>query len=414
MAASVIEYTGSFTVSEDTVVNAIALKTGLLRSSVATEEYVCSWDIYAQMPSTDAEGTYLIGTPEELAWFAGLVNGTLNGFGQNRSANARLTADISLSAHIWLGIGGNYLAYGSSVAYIGVFDGDGYTIGGLRFPESDCPGLFWSNGGVIKNVGLTGDDISIDDTNFGGICDVNIGTISNCYNECDISLSYSYSATSLKSNLGGICADNRNGGIIEYCYNTGTIVAESAGNVGGIAGANSGTVRYCYNSGTFTWRVNQAKCWGGIVGCLYEGGAISHCYNTGMLTMGGHVNIAYSDIGGWQGSSGGNCGTMTGWPVSGNAGTVTDSYYLKDISLKGDALDNVALMDLFRAYTSVHSNNSVSIGGWQSGSSSAKDNIDTDDIYYAFYDATNDQIIALKLEGEGGREQRGDRRGKPG
>ena len=41
---------------------------------------------------------YLIGSPGELFWFAGLVNGTLNdGTQKNEQAHARLTADITLN-----------------------------------------------------------------------------------------------------------------------------------------------------------------------------------------------------------------------------------------------------------------------------------------------------------------------------
>lgn len=41
---------------------------------------------------------YLIGSPGELFWFAGLVNGTLNdGIQKNAQAHARLTADITLN-----------------------------------------------------------------------------------------------------------------------------------------------------------------------------------------------------------------------------------------------------------------------------------------------------------------------------
>lgn len=141
---------------------------------------------------------------------------------------------------------------------------------------------------------------------------------------------------------------------------------------------------------------------------MQAGGTISHCYNTGMLKMGGHVDIAYSDIGGWVGGpSHNNCGTLAGWEETGGVtGTVTDSYYLKDISVTGAALDHVQLTDLFRAYPAQHFTwsgaiSNISLGGWQSYSSIT---LDPNGVYYAFYDVTNDQVIALQLEGEGSGE----------
>ena len=43
---------------------------------------------------------YQIGTAEELYWFAGLVNGTLPGGEKNASANAILTADITVNKDV--------------------------------------------------------------------------------------------------------------------------------------------------------------------------------------------------------------------------------------------------------------------------------------------------------------------------
>ena len=50
---------------------------------------------------TAGDGTestpYLISTVGELYWFAGLVNGTLEGINQNKNACAKLTADITVN-----------------------------------------------------------------------------------------------------------------------------------------------------------------------------------------------------------------------------------------------------------------------------------------------------------------------------
>ena len=53
-------------------------------------------------PQKDASGAYQIGTGAELAWFAGLVNGTLTDeTTQNQSASAVLTNDIDLGSQEW-------------------------------------------------------------------------------------------------------------------------------------------------------------------------------------------------------------------------------------------------------------------------------------------------------------------------
>ncbi len=108
---------------------------GRLQESVDTVEDRLGaegWDGVSQVePETDENGTYLIGTGAELAWFAGLVNGTLEGVEQNRSANALLTADINLSGYQWTPIGYALDTSGYSgweAGYSGVFDGQNHRI----------------------------------------------------------------------------------------------------------------------------------------------------------------------------------------------------------------------------------------------------------------------------------------------
>ena len=46
------------------------------------------------------DAVYEISNAGQLYWFAGLVNGTLSGVAQNKSANAVLTADIVVNANV--------------------------------------------------------------------------------------------------------------------------------------------------------------------------------------------------------------------------------------------------------------------------------------------------------------------------
>lgn len=92
---------------------------------------------------------YQIGTAEELYWFAGLVNGTLEGVEKNVSANAKLMNDITVNEDVldavnkgqvsesnfieWEPIG---TSYSDDKAYSGTFDGNKHTISGLYFDKT--------------------------------------------------------------------------------------------------------------------------------------------------------------------------------------------------------------------------------------------------------------------------------------
>ena len=89
-----------------------------------------------------ADSPYQIGTAEELYWFAALVNGELEGVSQNTSANAVLTADITVNNDVLYSDGtlnenySNFITWtpiGYFESYTGTFDGQGHTISGLYF-----------------------------------------------------------------------------------------------------------------------------------------------------------------------------------------------------------------------------------------------------------------------------------------
>ena len=103
-------------------------------------------EITPQQPSGGgtSENPYQIGTPEELYWFAALVNGT-NGLTQNTSANAVLTADITVNTDLLASLKEDgSIKDGKTVEtwkpigsfdnpHKGTFDGQGHTISGLYF-----------------------------------------------------------------------------------------------------------------------------------------------------------------------------------------------------------------------------------------------------------------------------------------
>ena len=90
---------------------------------------------------------YEIGNAGQLYWFAGLVNGPIEGvctggLTQNKSANAVLTADITVNNDVLYydgtlnnNVSGFYTwtPIGYLESYTGTFDGQGHTISGLYF-----------------------------------------------------------------------------------------------------------------------------------------------------------------------------------------------------------------------------------------------------------------------------------------
>lgn len=211
------------------------------------------------------ENVYEISNAGQLYWFAGLVNGTLDGVKQNRLANAILTANITVNENLLDSLqydtegnvsnGSDFISWtpiadcmGDHITlYSGTFDGNNKTVSGLYFNDNSARiGLFGSSeaDGNIKNVGVV--DSYFKGNNFvGGVCGRNDGTITNCYNAGNLTAIESSAA------IGGICGYN--GGTITNCYNTGTVTATgSVASVGGVCGCSIAPISNCYNIGIVT------------------------------------------------------------------------------------------------------------------------------------------------------------------
>ena len=151
---------------------------------------------------------------------------------------------------------GNYGATTPYKSFNGTFDGQGYTISGIRIyqPETTRLGLF----GHLK--GATVKDVNLSDVRIRG------NTI-----------------------VGGIAGWATNGGSISGCHVTNAFI-EGKESLGGIAGQNTGAVSDCHVSSTVTINANtnNAQNLGGIVG--YMGGSsgsriISGCISSATLTI---------------------------------------------------------------------------------------------------------------------------------
>ena len=289
-----------------------------------------------------AESPYQIGTAAELYWFAGLVNGTLEGVEQNKSAHAKLTTDITVNKGVldadknlvsevnfteWTPIGNAW-----EIEYTGTFDGNGHTVSGLYFnnPSSDSVGLFGHIGvnGTILGVGVLDSYFNFS-TQGGGVCGSNYGKLQNCSNSSTV-IGCKHGGT------GGVCGTNS--GTVTDCKNTGS-VRGSSNWIGGVCGGNYSTITNCFNTGT----VNGNMFVGGVCGINYSNSTITNCFNAGSVSgnwyVGGVSGSNYSN------STITNCfntGTVSGEKnVGGVCGinysnsTITNCYYLSDTATGG-------------------------------------------------------------------------------
>lgn len=235
------------------------------------------------------ENVYEISNAGQLYWFAGLVNGTLDGVEQNTLANAVLTANITVNENLLDSLqydtegnvsnGSDFITWtpiadwmgNRTTQYSGTFDGNNKTVSGLYFNgDATCIGLFGSSesDGNIKNVGVV-DSYFKGNDHVGGVCGNNAGTITNCYNAGNLT------AIESSATIGGICGYN-NAGTIANCYNTGTVTATGiVASVGGVCGCSTELILNCYNIGTVTATSSGADI-SGI--CGYNFGPIENCY----------------------------------------------------------------------------------------------------------------------------------------
>ncbi len=260
------------------------------------------WDGTVLQPKTTNDGEYyLINNGRELAWFAGLVNGTLDGVEQNVSANAMLMGSVVLNvgnfgedSNVWTPIGKK-----DSFEYAGEFIGNGFSIRGLYIPSGDTVGLFGavSETGSVSNFTITESYIKAGNAggfivgqNHGNVIDTKVlystieclnnvgGIVGENYGVIEESSSI-YSDVKGATNVGGIAGETYEGSVIRTCCSNNDIVGDVS--VGGIAGNTSGEVSLSFNAGTVTANDSYA---GGIAGKVSGGTTVSNCYNTGKIS----------------------------------------------------------------------------------------------------------------------------------
>lgn len=226
-----------------------------------------------------AENPYQITSAAELYWFAGLVNGTLTDVTKNSSACAKLMNDITVNNNLLDRItyktdddgnltnevanGGNFISWtpigAANNGYQGTFDGNGKTISGLFFNDSQKShvGLFDNiYMATIRNVGVV-DSYFFGERYVGGVCAFGVdGTITGSYNT---------GVVSGEGCVGGVCGTGSSVTITDS-YNTGSVSGND--DVGGVFGYGENcTINNCY------YLKAEGTDLGGINGADVEGQA---------------------------------------------------------------------------------------------------------------------------------------------
>ena len=262
------------------LLTAMLLVAAMLMPSVASAAII---PFKPSIGDGSSSNPYQISSAEHLYWFAGLVNGTLSGVTKNPAACAKLMDNITVNKSVlksdgtinssqvplftaWTPIG-YYNSSTDNVIYTGTFDGNGKIISGLYYEDDSKMyiGLFGYSSGTIKNVGVI-DTYFHCNSDLGGICGYNLGTVSLCYSK-----SYLYGKT---YNVGGVCGVNYINATITNCYHIGTIY-DWEPQVGGVCGYNyGGNISYCYHIGNLE-NANKSNS-GGV--CGKNTGTITKCY----------------------------------------------------------------------------------------------------------------------------------------
>ena len=254
--------------------------------------------------------------------------------------------------------------YLTGAPFAGVFDGSGKTISNLCVSTSvGYAGLFGDVSGTVKNLIVSGSVTSTTTQDFvGGIVGKLSagGTISGCTSQVTVTANSAFNVGGIAGFVGepGVFVSTSNPmATVEKCINTGAVSGNSR--TGGIVGRNAGTVTLCENIGAVFNASGKKKGTGGIVGMngvnntAEDAGILTNCYNTGFVNS----NAGYwtGGIAGFQNarSSTANCynagtlytsntatGSLYSWvnPVVGqNEGSTSSCYWLNT-----DTKDNTA------------------------------------------------------------------------
>jgi hypothetical protein len=256
----------------------------------------------SQLPGKgSSESPYLVSDKNKLIAFKNMLS----------SAHYRLTEDIDLTGNQWEGP--------LLDEYLGIFDGNGFSLRNVTLTGENYLGFFGILGpdATIKNLTLENVRVEGGRKEIGGLVGLNRGHIIHCdctgvvtgnsyvgglvgTNEGHVSHCFSAVAVTggqVQGYIGGIVGSNSNGGHVLDCSSAATVTGRSR--VGGIVGQNRGDVINCHSHATVS---GSGSSVGGVVG--RNTGAVTNCHS--ITTVSGDRSV-----GGLLGE---------------NSGTVNDSF----------------------------------------------------------------------------------------
>ena len=234
--------------------------------------------VFAQTKPVVGDGTenspLEISTIDELRYFVGLVNGTLEGVDKDSTACAILTTDLDLSGENGIE---SWTPIGNQTYYSGCFDGKGHSISNIVVEgrNNNNLGTFGlCKSATIKNIELINIQVNSGYKNSGGLAGY---TCQSSFTNCKVS-----GTISASSYTGGILGRSVNCSV-DNCHNSATIKAYDE--TGGIIGfCEKTTISNCSNSGNIPLCDQKGNEKGGIVGGMYDTSSVVSCYNTGKVS----------------------------------------------------------------------------------------------------------------------------------
>ncbi len=251
--------------------------------------------------STD--GCYEISSAAALNELAAFVNAGNNCAG----LTFKLTGDITFNhTDDWNNVNStesNFTAIGDKDhGFSGTFDGQGFTISGIRIYKSGntnadgWQGLFgnidtyYVDGvnyeGTVKNVTLSDTRIT-GLQEVGGIVGYNVGIVENCHVTDTVAI---HAVQDNSHYHGGIAGENINASTIKDCTSSATITtsAENCNKYGGIVGLNEGTLENCL---ALNANITGSSNVGAIIGVNSSVKNTNNLYNNCIVTNYNNSNV---------------------------------------------------------------------------------------------------------------------------
>lgn len=201
-----------------------------------TAQQDVTFTVVASVSSAAAEANFTVSFPKEVISIS--TPQQLLDIADDLSGSYELTADVDLTGIAWQALGGD-------AGFSGTFNGNGYTIKNFEFTPGYVGFALFQKinaGAVVENVCLEG-TIGNAGSWFGTVTVDNFGTIRNCMTNVSLG------GTNSDSYGGGICCNNKPGGVIENCVVLGAITSTPSAfsdvHNGAFAVNNGGTIRNC-------------------------------------------------------------------------------------------------------------------------------------------------------------------------